>query len=64
MHGQILHQQPLGVQGGVDSNDPDDPAHYVCQGVGEAVDLVFQIEEERVTGRRMSMELKHDVQPK
>eukprot|EP00891_Asterochloris_glomerata_P004853 jgi/Astpho2/4853/fgenesh1_pg.00069_%23_10_t len=42
-------------KGGVDSNDPEDPAHYVCQGVGEAVDLVFQIEEERVAGRRMSM---------
>ncbi|KAL3149471.1 hypothetical protein ABBQ32_002255 [Trebouxia sp. C0010 RCD-2024] len=43
-------------KGGVDSNDEQDPAHYVVQGVGEAVDKVFQIENERAMGRRASQE--------
>jgi hypothetical protein len=46
-------------KGGVTSNDPEDPAHYVVQGVGEAVDVVFHIETERSAGRRASVELRH-----
>lgn len=46
-------------KGGVDNNDSEDPAHYVVQGVGEAVDLVFHVETERSAGRRASVELTH-----
>ena len=44
-------------KGGVDSNDPQDPAHYVVEGVGEAVDKVFEIENQRALGRAASQEL-------
>lgn len=44
-------------KGGVDSNDEQDPAHYVVEGVGEAVDKVFEIENERALGRRASREI-------
>lgn len=44
-------------KGGVDSNDEQDPAHYVVEGVGEAVDTVFRVEQERTMGRRASQEL-------
>lgn len=44
-------------KGGVGSNDEQDPAHYVVEGVGEAVDKVFEIEQERSLGRRASQEL-------
>ena len=44
-------------KGGVDSNDKEDPAHYVVEGVGEAVDKVFAIEEQRSLGRHKSEEL-------
>ena len=44
-------------KGGVDSNDKEDPAHYVVEGVGEAVDMVFEIEQQRSLGRRTSQEL-------
>ena len=44
-------------KGGVDSNDKEDPAHYVVEGVGEAVDKVFDVEEQRTLGRRASQEI-------
>lgn len=44
-------------KGGVKSNDKEDPAHYVVEGVGEAVDKVFEIEEQRSLGRAASQEL-------
>lgn len=44
-------------KGGVDSNDKQDPAHYVVEGVGEAVDKVFAIEKQRSLGRAASQEL-------
>lgn len=47
-------------KGGVDSNDEQDPAHYVVEGVGEAVDKVFHVEKERSMGRRASQELTRE----
>lgn len=44
-------------KGGADSNDKEDPAHYVVEGVGEAVNKVFEIEEQRTMGRRASAEI-------
>jgi len=44
-------------KGGVNSNDKEDPAHYVVEGVGEAVDKVFDIEKQRSLGRAASQEL-------
>jgi ribonucleotide monophosphatase NagD (HAD superfamily) len=44
-------------KGGVKSNDKEDPAHYVVDGVGEAVDKVFEIEKQRSLGRAASQEL-------
>ena len=34
-------------KGGVDSNDKEDPADYVVEGVGEAVDKVFELEQQK-----------------